>query len=83
MKKNNNKVLDLTVDELKDIIRQIIKEEIPILTTINTWNCPQKDNPENYRVHYDTKTTPYEKIDRKYKCEADGVGICEASDIIK
>ena len=81
--KKSNKVADLTVEELKDIIRQIIKEEVPILTTINTWNCPQKDDHDNYRVSYDTKTTPYEKIDRMYKCEADGVGICEASDTIK
>lgn len=81
--KKSNKVADLTVEELKDIIRQIIKEDVPILTTINTWNCPQKDDHDNYRVSYDTKTTPYEKIDRMYKCEADGVGICEASDIIK
>ena len=81
MKKNNNKVLDLTVDELKDIIRQIIKEEVPILTTINHY--PEKEFPDNYRVYYDTKTVPYEEIKRMYKCEADGVGICEASDIIK
>ena len=81
--RKSNKVADLTVEELKDIIRQIIKEEVPILTTINTWNCPQKNDPDNYRVSYDTKTTPYEKINRMYKCEADGIGICEASDIIK
>ena len=81
--KKSNKVADLTIEELKDIIRQIIKEEVPILTTINTWNCPQKDDHDNYRVSFDTKTTPYEKLNRMYKCEADGVGICEASDIIK
>lgn len=73
-------VKDLTVEELKDIIRQIIKEEVPILTTINHY--PEKEFPDNYRIYYDTKTVPYEKIDRMYKCEADGVGICEASDII-
>ena len=32
------KVADLTIEEFKGIIRQVIKEEIPVLTTINPYS---------------------------------------------
>ena len=80
--RKSNKVADLTVEELKDIIRQIIKEEVPVLTTVNTY--VQKEYPDNYRTYYDTKTTPYEEIKRMHKCEASNFTYkSEASDVIK
>ena len=78
------KVADLTIEEFKDIIRQVIKEEIPVLTTINTYS--QKSYLDQHEIWYstDTQSRPYKKLEHMYKCEADSpVGIAEASDLIK
>ena len=75
------KVADLTIEEFKDIIRQIVREEVPILTTINTYS--QKDHIDPHEIWYniDTQSRP---LKRMYKCEADSpIGIEEASDLIK
>ena len=75
------KVADLTIEEFKDIIRQIVREEIPILTTINTY--PQKGHIDSHEIWYSTDTQS-RPLKHMYKCEADSpVGIAEASDLIK
>ena len=82
--KKETRVADLTVEEFKDIIRQLIKEEIPVLTTINTYS--QKNCSDQHQIWYstDTQSRPYKKLEHMYKCEADSpIGIGEASDLIK
>ena len=51
------KVSDLTVEDFKEILRQLIREEIPTLITINN-TYPQQKSQYDIWISTDTQSRP-------------------------